>query len=328
MKNRRNTNLWLLLGLLVLLVSIWFATSMYQKNEYRNFESGFPVIDVFEIDTLRIYSAAERGAEITLYRKHENWRVRRGPIDKPLHEGRIEVLFEELHKLRATRMAALTKSDWPRFGMEDSSSTRIVAAGKNGVIIDFVAGRFDYYEDGKAISRDNRTATRDHGITHVRLTGREEVYSADNFFGPNFNQRFETWRSQKIVAIDMNELQKIFFRYSETDTFTIKTNNTDGWICKGRTINPEKQFQYMTLLSRGNHFYFADSFVIDREPLFTVKYYLTENKVITVDAYEANSGQIILHSSENPETFFLDYKDTLLDMYFPPMDFFFSEPEF
>lgn len=317
----------ILLLVLVGLLAIWFITDNVDEARENTFDPGFPQIDFSEIHTFKIYPQAEGGQEIIIYRSGGEWRVIKGTKDVPIHHGRIDVVFNELENLEATRLAGVSQEDWETLGVSDSTGTRLIAESDHGVELDIVIGDFEYRDAKKEVVERAPPGTRGkRGITHVRLTNSERVFSAEGFFGPNLNQEFVVWRNQQIIEIDPTKLDSIRFIYPENSEFTIRVGDS-GWYYGDQQVRLEAQNAYGGLITNKNFTYFADGFEAERPPLFQVKYHLKSGEVVELDAFEANSGQIIIQSSQNPETFFLDFDDQLLDQLFPPLYFFVDRQE-
>lgn len=299
----------------------WFAVDFMFEDADSTFATDFPEINPHEIHTIKIYSAKENHEEVILYKKGEEWRVLKGIKDMPVHDNRVDVLLTELDHLKPTRLSGVDRENWPELGMNDSTTTRVVAESDEGVVIDFVIGTFQYIEREKApVGREPPGAPDQRGLTFVRLTDGEEVYGTEGFFGPNFNQRFETWRDHKVVQIDPYALDSINFKYTENSVFTIHTENGE-WFLHEQALNPVALGQFMNAVADTEHSYYADGFIKDRKPMFTVTFYLESGQTEEIYAFEANSGQIIINSTQNPETYFLDYNEAVLDNLFPPPSF-------
>lgn len=317
MRSRKNL---ILISILFVLLVTFFITERMGSGEQSTFARDFPRVNPLLVTKLKIYSPMEAKEEVILFKSGEEWRALKGVINAPLHEGRIDILQGELDNLKPSRLAGISPDEWANFGLNDSASTRVIVESDDEVLIDFVIGKFQYYSsDQKKAAGKQGNETR--GITYVRLSDGEEVYSADGFFGPNFNQSFETWRNQLFVKMDPHELDSIRFIYPENSVFTITTDE-DHWYYGDKKVKDEARDEYGFSLIERKHSYFADGFIQDRNPLFTVKYFMSDQSEIVIDAYEANSGQIIMNSSLNPETWFLDHEDVLLNMYFPPLGYF------
>lgn len=315
---------FILLAVLVVLVALWWVTNDIEKQREKTFASGFPDVNTALIDTLRIYARAAQGQEVVLYRRDSVWRVSNGLADAPVHEGRMDILFNELQNLKPTRLSATANDNWMDMDMHDSLATRVIAMGKGGVLLDLLIGKFQYRDaDNRTVNRAPPGAGGKRGITYVRLSGDNKVYSAEGFFGPNFNQQFATWRNQQMISLNPDELKQIQFDYGENHFFTVQVKD-DGWYIHDKKVNEQSQEVYSSLLINKKFTYFADGFIPERDPLFRVRYQTGEGSRVVLQAFEANSGQMIIHSSQNPETYFLDYDDSLLDHYFPPLAFFFD----
>lgn len=328
MNKHRNAILLVIFGTLLL---TWFALDFMFEAADSTFANDFPEINPAEIHTIKIYSAKENHTEVILYKKGEEWRVLKGIKDMPVHDNFVGVLLTEFEHLKPTRLSGVDRDKWPELGMNDSTTTRVIAETDDGVVIDFIIGNFQYMDVEKApLGREPPGAPDQRGLTFVRLTDKEEVYGTEGFFGPNFNQPFETWRDHKVVEIDPFALDSVKFEYTENTFFTIYPENGE-WFFGERVLNPVALNNFMRAVSHTEHSYFADGFITDREPMFTVTFYLKSEETEALYAFEANSGQIIINSTQNRETYFLDYDELLLDNLFPPPSFLltgeFPQPE-
>lgn len=315
----------ILLALLLLLIGVWGISSLLEDNDEKTFAPEFPQLALDEIHTLKVYSEKENGQEVILYKGGDEWRVIKGTIDMPVHPGRMDVVFNELSNLRPTRLAGVSEDDWAQLGVTDSTGTRLVLITDDGEVLDMVIGQFQYRDaDIPSVNRAPPGTKGKRGITYVRLTSEDRVYAAEGFFGPNFNQVFGVWRNQKLVEIKPDELKQMTFTYHKEEPFTISVES-DGWFYGDQKVDFEAQQKYTSWIALKTHTYFADGFEVDRNPLFKVEYELTDDRKVIIEAFEANSGQVIIRSSQNPETFFLDLDDMLIDQLFPPLYFFTGE---
>ncbi len=314
----------ILLALLVALYLVWRFTTHVEGDRENTFDTGFPSINPERIDSLAIYAREEQGRRAVLYLRNDGkWRVKNNKTDAPVHEGRLDVLLNELYNLKPTRLTALPDDDWTGLNITDAEATRVIAYGDDRVLIDFMIGKFQYHDaDNPGINRPPPGTINKRGITYVRLSDDDMVYSAEGFFGPNFNQVFGTWRNQLLVALDPADITNIHFYYAD-EHFTICAEGNE-WYYENQRVNTQSRETYGALLLNKNYFYFADGFTPHREPLFRVVYEISDGELVQLEAFEAPSAQLIIRSSQNPETFFLDYDESLLDNYFPPLAFFFN----
>lgn len=315
----------ILLVILVLLLGIWAITFLLDDNREKTFAPEFPELPLSEVHTIKLYSEKENGQEVVIYYSNDKWRVMKGMVDMPMHERHIGVIFNELDNLKPTRLAGTSEEDWAHLGVTDSSGSRLVLISDQGVVLDMVIGQFQYRDaDLPSVNRAPPGTQGKRGITYVRLSGEERVYAAEGFFGPNFNQEFGVWRNQKLVDIDAAELESMTFYYPGIKPFTVSAEQ-DGWYLKDEKVNPSAREKYAAWIAKRTHTYFADGFEVDRNPMFKVVYQLTGDREVTIEAFEANSGQVVIRSSQNPETIFLDFDDVLIDQLFPPIVFFIQD---
>lgn len=311
------------MAVLTVLLVAWVVVRYYDEKNNPSFTADFPVIHPDEIHTIELYSSFESQFKITIYKTANGWRVRRHNTDVPASPSRIETAIEELGYLNATRLAGTGEAEWERFGVADSQVTRLVAYSNRGEEIDLLLGKFQYLQTDNAplITRTPPSTTDKRGITYIRLAGDDKVYTAEGFFGPHLHIPFSLWRSYRLLDVDTNKLDSMQFIYPEGGSFTVVTNDL-GWKVDQTDVHPKGREIYLKAIANRTHDRVADAFVVDRFPLFQVQYYLANEEVVGLKAYEANSGQIIIESSQNQGTFFLDQDDELLDELFPPKYFF------
>lgn len=317
----------ILLSLLLVLIGIWAVTSFLDDNREKTFAPEFPQLILNEIHTLKIYPEKEGGEEVILYYSGDEWRVMKGMVDMPVHDGRMDVLFNELSNLKPTRLAGTTTEEWAQLGVTDTTGTRLVLLSDQGPVLDMIIGQFQYRDaDIPSVNRAPPGTQGKRGITYVRISEDERVYAAEGFFGPNFNQEFGVWRNQQLLEINPEELEQMTFTYADEEPFTILVE-PEGWYYRNQQLSEEAVEKYALWITKRTYTYFADGFEVDRNPMFKVVYELSGNREVTIEAFEANSGQVIIRSSQNPETFFLDFDDMLIDQLFPPLYFFTGEKE-
>lgn len=307
-------NIYLLLVLLAL-SAIWYVTVyVFDANKTETFTDTFPKINPFEIVGIKIYAVANNFEETLLYLKGGTWRVLSGTVDAPLHPDRIEVVFEELVKLNATRVAAVSKEQWGDLEISDSLATRIVLQTNHGVFLDFLVGKFQYKTpELKPINPKVKTETK--GITYVRKHGEERVYSAENFFGPTFNQQADVWRNQVVLNLNVDSLQKIVFADAQGMGYEVEIKDYQMYI-DGKNVPIEFAAEYVGLIRSLNYNIFADGFEPKGDAVLTAIYVLQGFTPVFVKAYEDEMGRTILHSSQNPETYFYDHDGSITNQLF------------
>jgi hypothetical protein len=307
-------NIYLLLVLLAL-SAIWYVTVyIIDANRKETITDTFPKINPYDITGIKIYAIANNSEETFLYLKGDKWRVLSGTIDAPLQPDRIEIVLEELIKLNATRVAAVSAEQWADLEISDSLATRMVLLTKQGVFLDFLIGKFQYKTpEIKPLNPKVKTETK--GITYVRKFGEERVYSAENFFGPNFNQHADVWRNQYILRLNVDALQKIVFIDAQGMGYEVEIKDYQMYI-DGKNVPIEFAAEYVGLIRSFKFGVFADGFEPKGEPVLTAIYLVEGMTPVFVKVYEDEMGRTVLNSSQNPETYFYDHDGTLTDQLF------------
>jgi hypothetical protein len=311
-------NLLLFLALLALTI-IWYVTVFIVDVKNTDvITDAFPKIIPAQITAIKIYAPANDKVETHLYKKGDEWRVLSGVTDAPIQFDLIPSIFEEIVKLNATRVAGISSQQWFELGITDSLATRMIIYTEKGALTDLLFGKFHYKTPSiKPLNPQIKTDTK--GITYVRKFGEERVYSAENFFGPTFNQHSEVWRDHYLLRFDLNQLQRIVIADSDNKGYEIETTQ-NGWFLNEKLISDQKMIEYAGNIRMLRHNLFADGFRPTGEPLLRAVFDIKEDKPIIISAYEDEMGRTVIHSSVNPETYFYDHDGTLTNRIFFSMD--------
>jgi len=312
MNNKRN--LFLLLALIILTMIWYVSVFIVDKKNTDVITSTFPKIVPEQITAIKIYAPANDKIETHLYRKGDEWRVLSRVMDAPVQLDLIATVFEEIVKLNATRVAGISSEQWVELGITDSLATRMILYTDKGVHADLLFGKFQYKTPSiKPLNPQIKTDTK--GITYVRKYGEERVYSAENFFGPTFNQHSEVWRDHYLLRFELNQLQKIVVADAEGMGYEIETTQ-DGWFLNAKLISEQKMIEYAGNIRMLKHNLFADGFNPKGEPVLRAIFELKNNQPIIISAYEDDMGRTVIHSSINSETYFYDHDGTLTNRIF------------
>lgn len=307
-------NIFLLLILLGLSAIWYFTVFIIDANRLDSISNTFPKIDPYEIVGIKIYAAADDFKETYLYLNGNQWRALSGTIDAPLQPDRIEVVFEELIKLNATRVAAVSKDQWANLEISDSLATRMVLFNKKGVFLDFLVGKFQY-KTPEIKPLDPKVKIETKGITYVRKHGEKRVYSAENFFGPTFNQKAEVWRNQYILYLNVDALQKMVFVDALGIGYEVDIKDYQMYI-DGKIIPLENAGAYIGIIRSLKYAIFADGFTPTSQPALTAIYQVEGMDPVIVKAYEDEMGRTVLNSSQNPESYFYDHDGAITNQLF------------
>jgi len=317
-------NIYLLLVLLGL-SAIWYVTVyVIDVKRTETITDTFPKIDPYQIVGIKIYAAADDFKETYIYLKGNHWRVLSGTVDAPLQPDRIEIVIEELIKLNATRVAAISANQWTDLEISDSLATRMVLFNKDGVFLDFLIGKFQY-KTPEIKPLDPKVKMDTKGITYVRKYGEERVYSAENFFGPTFNQKAEIWRNQYLLRLNVDALQKMVFVDSRGMGYEVEIKDYQMYI-DGKIIPIQNAAEYVGLIRSLKFSIFADGFTPTSEPALIAIYEVEGMEPVFVKAFEDEMGRTIIHSSQNPESYFYDHDGSLTDQIFKTKEEFTKMP--
>lgn len=292
-----------LIILLVALAGIFIITKIYRsKKTERTLKSDLVQIDTSKINTILIYPRSENGEEIRFTKKADGWTVQKGEIIAEAEPNSVDNLFNELLVMKPERLAARAKEKWGDYHVDDSLGTRVIMKEGNRVRVDLVIGRFNYQQGPGGYTGYGRNYGR--GITYARLTDENEVYAVEGFMAMTFNQQFNNWRNQAILAVTKNDITVIKADYPADSGFTAIRHDS-LWLVDGLQPDSAKMAQYINALSRKSNSSFADDFTPVIAPYYQLTIEGNNMSPVIVKAYRRGENEFILNSSLNPESYFI-----------------------
>jgi hypothetical protein len=203
--------------------------------------------------------------------------------------------------------------------VDDSLATRVkVMEGKKEALHLYV-GKFSVHRPS---GNDPYQAYGGGGVTgksYVRLAGDKEVYAVEGFLPMTFNQGFDAWRDQRFLKLSRNDIQKITYTYPADSGFVLH-NDTTGWAWKldNGPVDSAAVAHYLSLLSHRRYSTFADGYTAPAEADYQMLIEGKNFRPVVIKAYRDDKHHLVMHSSQNPETYFADSDSTIFKMLFIP----------
>ena len=290
-KNISSKNL--LIIFVVLLIIAAFFIYYDSLHEVRTFKRDIVRIDTTAVTAISIYPKTTNHKEVRLFKEGNYWEVR---LDNnksaPAEEPKIKNLINQLVELKANSVAAQDESKWSEYQV-DSSGTRVKVFEGSDNTLDIVIGKFSY--------RQPRSMS-----SYVRITGDENVYEVNGFLEFAFNQKPDFFRNNTIVKDDFSNWEKLTHIYPADSSFQVVKDTSGYWTINNARTDSAKTINFLRTLSRLTGSEFIDN--PDRSLLGKANYTLTIESsaaglggAITISAY---SDQLIVHSSQNPDSYF------------------------
>jgi Domain of unknown function (DUF4340) len=289
-KNISSKNLLIIFAVLLAIAAFFIYYD--SSHEIRTFKKDIVNIDTSAVTSISIYPKVTDHKEVRLYKQGNSWQIQ---IDNnksvPAEASKVKNLLNTLVGIKANSLAAQDESKWAEFKV-DSSGTRVKVFEGNDNTLDIIIGKFSYQQP-RSMS------------TYVRIKGDKNVYQVDGFLEYSFNQKPNYFRNNTIVNDDFSNWQELTYTYPDS-SFQMVKDTSGFWTINNIRTDSAKTVNFIRTLSRVNGTEFIDN--PDPSLLGKAKYTLTIESIIsghpaaiTVSAY---SDQLIIHSSQNPDSYF------------------------
>ena len=292
----------LLLLVFVALATIFVITRFTKvRNSNQTLKTDLVQMDTSQVSTIRLYPAIEKGTELLFNRNGSSWSVTREEIEAVANMTSVKGLLGELQNLKAQQLVTRSIQEQAQYQVDDSLGSRIVIMEGKNTSVDLVVGRFQY--EPAPGGYDMYGQNRGTGKTYVRLSGEDEIYWVEGFLAMSINQPFNQWRDQNITRLNTSQLSRIIYDYP-ADTGFVAQHSDAGWMVAGLLADSLSMVNYLNGLTRLTHDEFADEFNPGSDPDYSVIFEGDNMKSLQLKGYSQTSGQIIVNSSINPDSWF------------------------
>ncbi len=307
MFNKISTKNLSFLFVILLLVVVYLL--FFNSGEERTFRKNLVSIDTAKVSEIYIYPKDKKKEEIYLKKEDSGWKVKLvNNKYASVPKSKVVNLLNELLRIKPTTLSARDKDKWHEYQV-DSAGTRVkvLEDGKN--TLDIVIGRFSYQQPN-AIS------------TYVRLYNDADVYQTEGFLGMTFNQSVNDFRNPNIIESNKTKWIKLTYEYPSDSSFVL-VRSGKRWKIDNTLTDSAQTEQLLNNLERVTSTDFNDNFTPSKfqSPEYKLIIDMNDTTQIQLDAYK-DSLQVVLHSSQNPESFFTMNKNLESKIFLSPKRFF------
>lgn len=293
MFNKINTKvLW---GMFAVLLLAAVYVLFLNKGEERSFRKELVTIDTSKVSEIFIYPK-DKKEEIHLIKEGDNWKLKIS-ADKlvPVPKSKVINILNELVKIEPTVLAARDNSKWHEFQV-DSTGIQVKVLENGKQTLNIIIGRI-------AFQRPNTVST------YVRLDNDVNVYKTDGYAGMSFNRSANDFRDNNIISGNKSDWNRLTFQYPADSSF-ILVHDGKRWSIGNTITDSAKTAQLLNNLEHVVSTDYADNFAPGnfRKPDYKLFIEKNDTTNIQVEAY-LDSSRIILHSSQNPESYFTGTKN-------------------
>jgi hypothetical protein len=318
---RKSFNNRIMLFVFLVLAGIFiFAKVFLSKRSERTLNSELVDIDTSQITRILLYPGFENPDEIRFDRDVDAWMVSSGEISDEADPNSVSMMLGELINLKTDRLVARSSDKWKEYSVDDSLATRIIIKEGRKTTLDILIGRFEYPQPSSYGGYNQGYGT---GYTYVRLHSTAEVFSVEGLLSMYINQPFNSWRDHSFLQLNKEQISRIEFDYPSDTGFVLQKTET-FWQVDGRQADSALVAGFMNDMSRKTSSSYWDESPPETSPQFTIIIEGIDMDPVLVKAYQQISGDYILHSSHNPDSWFTSTKDGNFKDIFKPRSAFLS----
>jgi len=308
---KKLSNKVLIITLLVL-VGIFVLSRIFRSPSLEsNLRKNLVELDTAKITEVRIQPAKEKGKELKLVRKGNQWKILGDTKEADAEGGTVESMLGVMKNLEAQRMVTRKKEKWETFEVGEAGSRVIVYAGADK-LADFWVGKTGFNQ--------SETGRLKGAYTYIRLTNENEVYSSAGFIGSHFNRTFNDWRNKTFLKVTREDVTKIQFNYPDSSFVLEKRDSL--WYVNESKANESRVTQYFSKIRFKNVSEFEEGFARQGNPLLTIQIDGAGGPVGTAQAWRKNEEDWVLASTFQDDVYFSGKTSGVIKEIFPGRSWF------
>ncbi len=293
----KNLNTFKLLGILLVLILIYFAFNYYgDKSRSKSFHEELVTVDTAKVDKIVISKGED---QLELKKEAEDWKVKlKDDRYVKATDQSVKGTLESLMTIKPSRIVARDKAKWKDYQV-DSAGTQVKVFEGDENTLDLIIGRFGF--------KDQRNFH-----TFVRLADEEDVYVANNFMAMSLNTDPSGYRNSQVGRIKKDSLVSVEFVYPDSAFTLVKDNG--AWNISGTPTDSAATAEFLNGLNNMNSSSFYDDALPSNSPELKVIFKRKSEEDIVMQSWIPDDSAKIIMSSENDESIFVD--DSLFDKVF------------
>ncbi len=214
------------LGVLIaILIVVMISDS---KTEDRSFKKDLISLEVDQVNEIQIYPrGAATGSFVTLNKAEDTWKVSGEKGTFRADQNQVPNMIRQLNEITAERVAANKKDQWAKYEVNDSLSTRVVAKGEKGELVDIYIGKFSYQQPANTGAYNPYQQQQGKMTTYVRLSKEKEVYAVNGFLSASFNKDVDQLRDRTVISGNSGNWTKVSVNHPGDSSFVMEKNGNE-----------------------------------------------------------------------------------------------------
>jgi hypothetical protein len=314
----KNNNKTLII-ILVVLLGVFALVQLNTRKKESTLKRDLVDIDTAKVTAIYLYPQSEKGKELVFVRSDKGWRIKEDGKEAPVETATVRNLLATTLRIKPQQLVAVGKDAWSEYHVDDSLATRLKIMEDNKTVLDLYIGKFSVQRPS---GNNPYQAYGGGGVTgksYVRLAGDKEIYAVEGFLPMTFNQGFDAWRDQRFLKLFRDDIQKITYTYP-ADTGFVLHNDSTGWDWKldNGPVDSAAVAQYLSLLSHRRYSNFADGYTPPAQADYQMLIEGKNFRPVVIKAFRDDKYNLVIHSGQNPESYFADKDSTIFKLLFVP----------
>lgn len=286
----KSNNKVLFIVLIVLLI-IWLGREFLTNKGQSNFDNQILNINKELVSEILI-SPKSGGHEIKIMRSGSSWEIRKNGVSDEADVSVVEGMINSIHNLRAERLVGKSKDSWEKYEVDEEKGTRVKFYDGKTELADVLIGKNGFQQ------------TVGKSIAYLRKQGESEVYAVSGHVASNFTKDFKYLRDRTFIYTNKEDIRKIQFHYP-LDSGFILSQVEGNWMIDNYKADSVQVDRFLNGLRNISNSDFNDHFRSDgKSPAFEMTLEGEDMEPIEVKAYLDEQDGLILHSSQNSNSWF------------------------
>jgi hypothetical protein len=307
-RNKNNRILLIVFGVLLAVFAIVEVVKLTRGE--RTFRDDIIEYEADQISKITFNTKGPVALPVELTKIDTTWKLKAGGKEYAADQEMANGIAGELALITPERLVANKKELWKDYDVTDSAGTRLTVFGPKNSKTELVIGRFSYNQ-----------STR-QPVTFLRIGNDNEVFAVEGYLAMTFGRDFNGLRDKNIFKGNQNDITKVIFTYPADSSFEL-TRDGLKWMVSGAPADSSKMVRYMSEITYLVGADFRDDFQggAGSPELYKMRIEGVNMKPVDISVYQDANGQVV-HSSENPSSYFSSQRDNLVMRVFKGKSFF------
>lgn len=312
----------ILLIVLLVLVAL-FLIKKYTDHSDSTIINEIVTVDTAQVNKIVIYPP-KGAAEIVLQKKDNGWKVISKNEEHKADMRKIKSILADMLRLKPISVVGTEKSQWKKYEVDDSLSTRVKLMTDNKVKADVLLGKFNFLAARNAQPSPYQRRPQGEMISYVRPYNDVNTYSVEGMIRMNFSADADNYRDKTFVKTTQSDIEKIDFDYGNSGAFSL-VKDGNYWKINHEPVDSATVVRYLRGFSGTSGSKIIHDFDETKyKQLGTIDIEIKNGKPVKLTAF-ADSVNYVVHSSQNHDTYFDGKAAKLFDKFFVSKDYFFKK---